>query len=89
MVTEVRQVFDLSDIKALRVQCSHCKGEVLYDPTRTKIPKDCPLCHMDWVEDGISGAFGAEHNFAQALRVLLKQDSPYVRVRIETGCEDE
>ena len=87
MVTETHHIIEVTDIKAVQLQCSECGGEVVCDPNRTKVPKECPLCYCDWVPGGMNGEFGAAYAFANALRRLLKQNDSSVHLRIETGCE--
>lgn len=89
MVKETRHIFDVSDIKAIRLQCGHCGGEVMYPPDKITVPKMCPLCNDDWVQGGLLGDHGPARRLIEALRTLLAQDAPLVRVRIETACEGE
>lgn len=48
VVRETRQIFNLSDIKAVRFQCRHCKREVVQSLASAEVGQRCPLCKEEW-----------------------------------------
>ena len=53
MVREKRILFGAEDIKAIRLRCGECRGDVLLDLTRDcampPVPEHCPLCDSVWL----------------------------------------
>ncbi len=90
MVKETRHIIDLSDIKAIRIQCGHCDRETVHPPDRAKVPGRCPICEEEFLIDAKEDRpFTAAQAFTKALGTLIRQSDPMVKVRIETGCEGE
>lgn len=53
MVIECKIVFDLNDIRAIRMECMHsgCNGVILVDLTKVKdasLQQYCPFCNERW-----------------------------------------
>ena len=83
VVKESKVVFDLSDLTAVRLECSQC-GWILVWPTDKEartIPAECPSCTVSWS----SPANG--RTIADQLLTLLCQirnvSHPVIRVRLE------
>ena len=70
MVKEPGQIFDLSDLKAIRFQCGHCKGEVVHQMLAYKIPDHCPLCGESW-ESRVNDTLGPNHLLASIQPILI------------------
>ena len=52
MVKEIRYIFRVDDIKAIRLKCGNCQAEVLLSPTSTQSVSRCPECATSWVRPG-------------------------------------
>ena len=55
MVKEKRILFWVKDLKAIRLRCGGCQGEMYVDVTRYKkehpgVPEVCPFCGHHWVD---------------------------------------
>ena len=89
MVKQTRHIFDLSDIRALRLQCAHCGREAVQPIKATEVPKQCPLCREDWEDDYPNGNRGDNWRMVAAMRRLLKADSPRMTIRFEIDAEED
>ena len=89
MVKETRHIFELSDIKAIRLKCSHCKREAVQSFEDTEVPKRCPFCHEDWEIEGPSGQRGMTYHAIRDLKNLLIQEGNLVTIRFEIEGEAE
>ena len=51
MVKQIRHIFEVKDILAIRVECKNCHNEItLRLCSDEKIPDDCPMCKCSqWV----------------------------------------
>ena len=87
MVKETRHIFDLSDIKAIRLQCSHCKGEVVQAVLEYKLPADCPLCGEDWDIPRPDGSMGPNRLLARAIQDVVRSQSLPMTIRFEIDGE--
>ena len=80
---EKKIVFRFTDIKAVRVRCFKCPGEVLVplEGKASTTPRQCPLCNEDWAWNGVPD----EIQFLQELRRLARAEEgkPHVRLRFE------
>lgn len=50
MVKEKIVLFQIDDIKAIRIQCNNCKGELVVDLKDVELPLKCPMpqCGYRW-----------------------------------------
>ena len=59
MVKERRVLFGVTDIKAVRLRCGSCCGDLLLPRTESGeapgIPEVCPFCQMGWTPLESSG----------------------------------
>lgn len=58
MVKEVRILFDLGDIRAMRLHCKkthptgiRCNGETFWRPANDEPPRQCVKCGQSWADD--------------------------------------
>ena len=86
MVKETRQIFDLSDIKAIRLWCQHCKREAVQSVLATDVPKQCPFCRKDWEPDYPGSVRGDNFQIMKAMQRLLKaqSESPDMIIRLRS-----
>ena len=89
MVKETRVIFDLSDIKAVRLQCSHCGREAVQSVESTEVPKRCPFCNEDWDLDLPNGHRGSSYSLIRNIQTLLKKDTPLMTIRFEIDGEEQ
>ena len=83
VVKETRQIFDLRDIKALRLHCAHCGGEAVQAVSTTEVPKQCPTCREEW-EPGLPNGNRSENwQLVHTMKRLLKVDTPRMTIRFE------
>ena len=63
MVKEKRILFQVEDIKAVRIQCNKCKGELVVDLNEVELPVKCPRpqCDYRWSpkESNATNTYGA------------------------------
>ena len=83
MVKETRQIFDLSDVKAIRLRCEYCKAEVVQEILAYKIPGDCPLCGHRWETPRPDGSMGPNRLLVRAIQDILRTEYLPVTVRFE------
>ena len=84
---ETRHVFDLCDIRAIRLHCNQCGREAVQPIKQTEVPKKCPLCHEDWEVDYPAGNRGHNWQMIHAMQGLVKADSPRMTIRFEIDAE--
>ena len=89
MVKETRQVFDLSDIKAIRFQCGHCKREVVQPLDTAEVTKKCPICKEEWEANLPGEARGPNYALIRYMKELVRIDSPKMTVRFEIEGDEE
>ena len=89
MVKQTRHIFDLSDIKAVRLQCGHCRKEAVQPLKATEVGKECPFCGQDWEVSAPQGARGDNWLMIRCMRQLLKEDSPLMTARFEIDGESD
>ena len=90
MVKETRHIFDLSDIKAIRLSCPSCEREAVQSVEKTDVPKHCPFCHADWEPGNLPrGQRGLTYSMICNLKDLVKQQSILVGVRFEIDGEED
>ena len=51
MVKQTRHIFDLTDVKAIRLRCGHCEKEAVQSIQTAEVPKRCPFCCEEWESD--------------------------------------
>ncbi len=88
MVKQTRIIFDLSDIKAVRLQCGHCKAEVADEVLNYRLPKQCPLCGEDWDSQLANDPMGPNQLLIRAIKDVLQSDRLPMMVRFEIDGED-
>lgn len=82
MLKETRVIFSLEELTALRAECGACGGEVVYPcDSPMPLPQACPLCREPWARRSAEGSL--ERDFLQALRLMLRQENPAVKLRFE------
>ena len=85
VTVEDRHIIDLSDIKAVRFECSACAAAVtlLLDSWRDPNPRQCPGCGVPW---GTSPqAFETSNRLRlgiQGMKALMTSEGAY-RLRLE------
>ena len=89
MVKQTRHIFDLRDIKAVRLQCCHCEKEAVQPLEATEVGKECPFCGKEWEVSGPQGMRGDNWLMVRSMRQLLRTDSPLMTVRFEIDGEEE
>ena len=90
MVKETRHIFELLDIKAIRLRCSKCKREAVQAVEDTDVTMRCPFCNEDWESPDLpSGHRGLGYHLVHTLKDLLKQESNLLTIRFEVDGEDE
>ena len=82
MVKETRVIFDLAELKAVRLQCGHCSVEVVYKNLEFSMPSDCPLCGEAW-----DTASGLNKALARAIRSVMRADELPMTIRFEIDGE--
>lgn len=56
MTIEHRLIFELTDIKAITLECNRCKGRFVQDPKRElKLHANCPICTVEWFVEPTGG----------------------------------
>ena len=88
MVKETRHIFDLSDVKALRLRCECCGREAVQSIQKTEVKKRCPFCNQDWENEMPGATRGTNYNLVRNIQILLKTDTPRMTVRFEIDGED-
>ena len=91
MVKQTRHVFDVEDIKAVRIQCNHCKGEVVQSAPVYKYPLRCPLCSCEWVRDLPNAAPlppDPNQELARAIMAVLQANGLPATIRFEIDGEE-
>ena len=80
MVKESRIVFEIGDIKGIRVQCHKCKGEVVQSfKSNFYMPSQCLLCNEPWAPPGRDFATA---ELLRSFHAVLRQELP-MTVRLE------
>ena len=85
MVKETRIVFEVKDIKAVRIQCEKCGAEIVLTPLG-KCPSYCPICTASWFPGQLSRAQRQESTAFEllfALRAWLTEVNPPVIIKLE------
>ena len=89
MTKETRILFDLFDIKHIRIKCGkfNCGEETLFSMTGTLLPETCPHCNSAWT-DGRQRLPAL--NFVALIRDEIKrQESSKIKIRLEIEGENE
>ena len=84
---ETRHVFELCDIKAIRLHCNRCDREAVQSIKQTEVPKQCPLCGAQWEVEHAAGNRGDNWQMIHAMQGLVKAESPSMTVRFEIEAE--
>ena len=89
MVKETRHIFDLSDIKAIRLQCPCCHREAVQSVEDTDVSTRCPFCNADWESNDLpNNQRGLAYHLVRNLKSLLCQQSTPVVIRFEIDGEE-
>ena len=88
MAKQTRHIFDLTDVKAVRLQCSHCRKEAVQSLESAKATKECPFCGKDWEMSDPQGMREDNYLMVCYMQQLLKEDTPLMTVRFELDGEE-
>ena len=82
VVKETRQIFSVSDIKAIRLQCNgkDCKAEVVVSPGFPYVDR-CPQCGKAWREPG--NRQGPNDFLLNAMKEIIEQPPTLMTIRFE------
>ena len=86
MTLETRLVFELEDIKNIRIVCSNeqCQGEIALPPrNKMALPDQCPHCGKSW-EKTIS-----ERRLLAAINTFLELEKSPLRLKFESAFQDD
>ena len=83
MVKEIRHLFDLGDITAVRLHCNECGRDAVQSIGRTEVPKQCPFCRTDWELDYPGNNRGDNYSLVKAMQTLVKAENPSMTIRFE------
>ena len=90
VVKQTQHIFDLTDVLAIRLQCGHCKAEVVNPQSGYRMPGECPLCGEPWDTDLPDGSMGPNRLLTRAIQDVLRHENLPVTVRFEIdGDQDE
>ena len=88
MVKQTRIIFDLNDIEAVRLQCSHCGGEIVNSVVEVEITSACPQCGKKWEPVEPNGYRGKNWELLRVLKEIIASTLP-MRVRFEIDHQDQ
>ena len=81
---ENKIVFDLSAIKAIRLRCKKCGGELTHATKLIEVKEHCPHCGEEWIRSSPTGWKGRTHDFVEALKKLRNEkQAPLVTIMFE------
>ena len=81
MARETHIVFDLSDIRAVRIQCAKCKGEVMMALDGVvPLMARCPYCQALWYD---SAKATAVRDLVPMLANVVTETDPLITLRFE------
>ena len=85
MAKQTRYLFDLSDIRAIRLHCNSCEGEAVQSVEGTKFPGTCPLCLEDWEINSPNGVGRDNWQLVRTMKVLVNAvaQNPKMTIRFE------
>ena len=86
VVKETLALFDVGDIRNLRIVCGACGAEMLFTPHQNReIPKKCPYCPSEWVDELApkNPAWDGVVGLLQTVAYLSKLEKPCVSIRFE------
>ena len=91
MVKEIRTIFDLSEIRAIRLHCNLCGGEAVQSIEKTEVPKQCPLCHQEWEKDYPGMNRGSNWLLVSVLQRLVEAETErsQMTIRFEIDGDSE
>ena len=92
MVKETRTLFEVTDLRNLRLACGSCGTEMLFPPHQNReIPKKCPYCPAEWVDDLATKnpAWDKAVLLLQTIAYLSSLETSPVRLRLEFDGEPE
>ena len=90
VVKQTLALFDVRDIRNLRIVCGACGAEMLVPPHQNReIPKKCPYCLSEWVDELApkNPAWDRAVEILQAVAYLSKLEKPCVSIRFEIDDE--
>ena len=90
LVKQTRHIFDLSDIKAVRFQCSGCGGELVQTLGDAAIPTNCssPGCTERWAPENVDTVSHNAALISHANRLVVNPNQQYT-IRFEIDGEDQ
>ena len=89
MTKEQRILFELSDLKAVRLVCRKCKWETHFPIVlgeRAYLPSDCPHCHVSLGADNGPNTLVGE--FLKFLNAILEKDES-LTISLKFEMDDE
>ena len=86
MVKETRHIFDLTDIKAVRLQCNKCQVELVQRLEKSQISLECPTCETRWLPQ--SGTSDISNLIHYAKRIVQYGNEP-LTIRFEIDGEED
>ena len=89
LVKETRHIFDIDDIRNLRLVCGKCGAEMLFPPHQNRnIPKACPYCPSEWTDERApkNPAWDGAVSLLQTIAYLSKLKEPCVSEVQKVGC---
>ena len=90
MVKQTRQIFELTDIKAVRFKCNGCEGEFVQELKKGLIPEMCPnpICDQIWEKPNDTTDNYWLIRAAKSILSPAKDRPPPMTIRFEIDGED-
>ena len=90
MVKETRIIFDVNEVKYLRVLCKKCGAETLYNFGTQPRPFACSACNTSWNPGTNEQAYCYHfHQLMETLKSLKSVSSEAMDIRFEIEGEQE
>ena len=78
MTVEHRVTFELTDIKAVTLECKGCKGRFVQDPEHEpNIQENCPICGVPWFAKPTAVTKGVPSPILDIVTSIGKLRQPY------------
>ena len=81
VVKETRQIFSVSDIKAIRLQCKKCQTEVVVSPQASYVNHQCPQRYQEW--QGLRNHIDPNGLLLRAIKEIIETPPTLMEVRFE------
>ena len=88
MVKQKHQVFDLSDVLQVALQCSHCKGEISNSIVDIQLTDSCPQCGKMWEPTEPNGYRGKNWELLRAMKQVINDDRLPVTIRFKVDGDE-